>query len=483
MGAQSALTDFKLRVRHIPWLFRILKTGKNALETSPLYPALLRLACKTFPSWVGLRARLANDMAANGDREGSLKLARDLAALPDTSHDLLISIQPIFHLQGQPKEGSDILKRAERLRLDANESLQLDQLGLRFFSPNVFHNIGHLALIDSFLKAEKLGLLPTCHNIMVGPMKEYSNPAYARMWGEQMTLIEDPTTLSMLTPLINRLEQHLGMITLADGTMKDHVPFLRDVSLNWPQENSALLSLSDEHKARGRQRLRSLGIPDDAWFVGLHVRQGGDGMRGLRDADINSYHLAVGEIHKRGGWVIRMGDASMPEMAPVPGAVDYVHTDLHADWMDVFLWAEGKFFIGTGSGPCVVPTTFDKPVVITNWVPLGNRMPGREDLLLPKQMRHRSNGQYLTMEERIGPDVAYIESRAALNALNIDIIDNDADEIQAAVIEMLERLDGTAQYSDNHTALQARSDHWAAQVAAAPTRMARVFLDKYSDLF
>jgi hypothetical protein len=109
-------------------------------------------------------------------------------------------------------------------------------------------------------------------------------------------------------------------------------------------------------------------MPEGAWFVGLHVREGTDRMHDVRNSDISTYRLAVEEIAKRGGWVLRMGDRSM---RPWPNTIDYAHSAERKDWMDVFLWAEGRFFIGTGSRPQLIPQTFGKPVAIANWGPLG----------------------------------------------------------------------------------------------------------------
>src|SRR5262249_1892239 len=144
--------------------------------------------------------------------------------------------------------------------------------------------------------------------------------------------------------------------------------FGRQVQLKWEAEQRGpLLKLTPEHCARGYDRLRELGVPESAMFADLHVREAADTIPNVRNAVINSYRPAVGEVANRGGWLLRMGDSKMRPLPAWPNTVDYARSGRREDWMDVFIWAEGRFFIGTGSGPQIIPTTFGKPVAIANF--------------------------------------------------------------------------------------------------------------------
>ena len=46
--------------------------------------------------------------------------------------------------------------------------------------------------------------------------------------------------------------------------------------------------------------------------------------------------------------------------------IDYACSDLRSDWMDIFLCAQCRFFIGCQSGLSAVPSVFGVPVVMTD---------------------------------------------------------------------------------------------------------------------
>ena len=93
-------------------------------------------------------------------------------------------------------------------------------------------------------------------------------------------------------------------------------------------------------------------MPPDAWFVALHVRESGfwksldTKFPNNRSADIATYLPAIREITRRGGWVIRVGDAEMGALPPMEHVIDYAHSPAKSDWMDVFLYGGCRFFIG-----------------------------------------------------------------------------------------------------------------------------------------
>ena len=61
-----------------------------------------------------------------------------------------------------------------------------------------------------------------------------------------------------------------------------------------------------------------LGLPPDAWYVCFHVREGGysGDFDNIRNCDIDNYVEAMQYITSKGGWVVRMGDASMKILPP-----------------------------------------------------------------------------------------------------------------------------------------------------------------------
>ena len=135
---------------------------------------------------------------------------------------------------------------------------------------------------------------------------------------------------------------------------------------------SSYFKLSDHHREMGLQALKQLGVPGDAWYVTLHVRE--PGFRGpegttedWRNANPLDYIKAIKAVTKAGGWVFRMGDPSMTPLPKMPQVIDYALNEIRCDWMDIFLGATCKFLIGTGSGYYHIPAFFGVPCIMTNF--------------------------------------------------------------------------------------------------------------------
>ena len=162
-----------------------------------------------------------------------------------------------------------------------------------------------------------------------------------------------------------------------------------------------------------------------------------------------------------GGWVIRMGDPSMVALPSMPNVLDYCHSDLRSDWMDVFIAAHCRFMIGTSSGPAYVPPLYGVPSVLTNWWPPAQRPWHPSDIFIPKMMRRMVDGRLLTLSETLREPFSYCHSLNYLGQVeNIRVEDNDPEVIRAAVLEMFDRLEGgAAQASDVEDAQAARRRH------------------------
>jgi len=74
----------------------------------------------------------------------------------------------------------------------------------------------------------------------------------------------------------------------------------------------------------------------------------------IRNANISDYTDAMRAIVARGGWCIRVGDPTMRPLDPIPGVVDYARSSSKSDWMDLFLCARCRFFLGNTSGYSVL---------------------------------------------------------------------------------------------------------------------------------
>jgi putative glycosyltransferase (TIGR04372 family) len=478
----------KPRLKRYPAAFRVYDAmswaftrSHAAVEVKRFFP---RVGNTIFPMWLGPRYKLARRYAVEGKLDKARAIADDiLTRKPDFNDFRIYWIGGIYWLQGRYEDAYRLFERVEVERYELARELQYDRLQLRFFLGMHFTPIGHLGMLDKYVKAEMLGMIPRQTNVLTGAEQDFANPAYLRYWEKYLSRITNPRTIALLAPLSSALQQHLNLVRVG-GTVHNFVAFARDAQLRWEAEGRRpLLELSAEHRERGYRRLHEVGVPNGAWFVGLHVREGSDRTRDVRNADIASYRLAVDEIAKRGGWVLRMGDPSMRPLPPWPNTVDYAHSARREDWMDVFLWAEGRFFIGTASGPQIIPTTFGKPVAIANYGPIANVFVGKDDILLPKHYWNKKEERYLTLAERMSPEYGFGESISAFASTGIRVVDNSPEELRELVIEMMDRLDGRHAETEHERLLQARFAEVAAAHEVYPARIARAFLSRHPDLF
>jgi len=224
----------------------------------------------------------------------------------------------------------------------------------------------------------------------------------------------------------------------------------------------------------------------DSWFVCLQVRDSGywgENYTNYRNADINTYLLAIQSIVEQGGWVIRMGDPTMKPLPSIPRVIDYAHSKIKSDRMDVFLCASCRFFIGTCSGLSFLPSCFGVPVAMTNLVLMRTRMFSNRDIYIPKMYWSVSDEQYVSFADAMAPPLGHAYTEQGLSQLGIKLVNNTPDEINDLVLEMLDRLNDTIKYTKEDSLLQAKFDKLADTFKCFGfSRIGRDFLRKYAKL-
>lgn len=355
-----------------------------------------------------------------------------------------------FHFCGRVAFADRIYQARVDWHNDQARQQQLDQLGVRFLR-DFSTNVGHIGFLDQYVKKGMLGQRCPAEPVLVTGLKPVANPCYLDYWAQHLPRrISDPATYLRIAPMVDLLEDHTHGMMDAQGRQTISYLYGDYVSVlgQWDREGRGpLLTLSEADVRRGEERLRDLGVPEGAWFVCVHARE--DAWDRVRNVEIDSYRLAMETICARGGWVIRMGDAGMTPMPEMPGVIDYARSPLKSDWMDVFLWARNRFFLGTASGPCQVPPTFGVPCVLTNWAPIFAPVFYDADICIYKRYFQGPEARELSFPELLSSPIGYISSSVFLARQGIRLQDNTAEEIHEAVVEMLDRLDGQAPPPDD----------------------------------
>lgn len=375
---------------------------------------------------------------------------------------------------GRMREAIGLYRQANQIRLTqraASSANKYDRYCLldQFW----FGSIGHIANIDYVAKLHILeGRNPDDMILYVRSGAAVANRFLLEQWRPHLRFITDPRKLPFPEAFVAPLALDF-YVPEVNGIEKDYLWELAARTYRrWAAEpRSALLRLPEETCERGRKALASAAVPPDAWFVALHVREPGYAthhrdLHGVLNANIADYMPAIREITQRGGWVIRMGDPSMTKLPPIPNVLDYSHSAIRSDWMDVFLAAACRFFIGTSSGVCYVAQDYGVPCVLTNWWPPAQRPWHAGDIFVPKILRREAGGQILSLEESLHEPFGYCNSKSYLREQHGAVVEaNDPEDICCAVVEMLERFDGSSSYEKYDLAARKRAEIIYASVA------------------
>lgn len=175
--------------------------------------------------------------------------------------------------------------------------------------------------------------------------------------------------------------------------------------LNWSQQfndKNFRLTLPAELELQCTEEALRLGLPAAAWYVCIHVREGGYSKdeTNFRNSDIKNYIESIKYITSQGGWVIRMGDSSMQKLPSIEQVIDYANHPAKNALLDIYLIEGCDFFIGTSSGMIHVAELFNKPMLFTNAVSYLNDLPQKpEDLIIFKHVKSKSMNRELSLRE------------------------------------------------------------------------------------
>jgi putative glycosyltransferase (TIGR04372 family) len=380
----------------------------------------------------------------------------------------------LYNGLGRMREAIELFQQANRIRLSNRAFCGFDGYDEYCLLDGFWTtHIGHTAQIDYVIKLRMLdGRDPKDTLLYVPRLNEVPNRFLVEQWRPHLRLITDAGEL----PFPEKCAKDIALDFYVPGVSGVGRYYLWELAAQtyqrWAREGrKPLLRLTEEVQDRGRKALASAGMPPEAWFVSLHVREPlfkrhHRALHGVLDANIGDYKQAIDEIVRRGGWVIRMGDPSMTALPALPNVLDYCHSAIRSDWMDVFLAATSRFFIGTPSGVCYVAQDYGVPCVLTNWWPPAQRPWHPGDIFVPKLLRRTQSGETLSLAESLNEPFGYCHSESYLRESHgISVHDNDPEEIRDAIVEMIERTGGRPNYDKGDLAMRERAEGIYASIA------------------
>lgn len=218
--------------------------------------------------------------------------------------------------------------------------------------------------------------------------------------------------------------------------------------LDWPDqfdEKDCKLRLPAQLEYRCSQAALKLGLPPNAWYVCLHVREGGYSKdeTNFRNSDIENYIESIKYITSQGGWVIRVGDASMQRLPSMEQVIDYANYPEKNALLDIYLVEKCDFFIGTSSGMIHVAELFNKPMLFTNAVSYLNDLPQKiGDLIIFKHVKSKLMNRNLSLREWL--DSCNKIEPATWSSGDWEYIQNTSAEILVATKQFLGDRTGSA---------------------------------------
>ena len=207
--------------------------------------------------------------------------------------------------------------------------------------------------------------------------------------------------------------------------------------------DNSFFKLSEEYSQKAILECEKLGLDSRQWFVGLHIRNEGSG-EARRNQPIESYIKAILEVRERGGWVVRIGDTSMVPLPRMEHVIDLVVSDDARKDLHAYILAKCRFFIGTSSGPSSVPPLFGIPTLITNTTSPGRNVltAAKNSIYIPKILTNLDY-EMISLEQILKSKDAFGELEISnLRKSGMRLVPNSEDEIQLAVTEMFNRLEG-----------------------------------------
>jgi putative glycosyltransferase (TIGR04372 family) len=314
---------------------------------------------------------------------------------------------------------------------------------------------GHIGLLDSYIKMARLGMYPDANYVVLAPENKISNRAYLDYWWQHFTIVHDDDLVADLFPYQRLIGDNFMAYPGEGGTAEPWTRAAARAQIAWAEQRRApLLSLTASDMQTGRDTLAALGVPADAWYVGLHVREGSyygessGGMSTHRNARIEDYFPAIKAITDRGGYVVRLGDSSMRPLPEIPRVVDYALNAQKSPQADIFLCATCHFIIGTTSGLTTAALSFGTPMLLVNCISNDWQLWSADTDFIVKPVWDIRGKRALSFAETFSqPIQGYLINALVMRRHGLEAIPNTPEEIESAVVYKMGRLDGRIQFN------------------------------------
>lgn len=237
---------------------------------------------------------------------------------------------------------------------------------------------------------------------------------------------------------------------LWDYAYKDNEIFLD------PKITAEYLLLTSEEEEEARKKKEIMGLSGsfvcvssrDATYLNTTHPDVDTSYHDFRNTDINNLVLSADYLADKGITMVRMG-RYVKDKVKFDNCIDYAN-NFYDELMDIALMRDCKFYVGDGSGINLLPLTLNTPCALKNVVPVfidvcGACPQNSNNLLIFKKYYSIVEERFLSIREMMKIDreiksCGYNGKKYA--ELNIEVIENSAEEILDLVMEINARIDG-----------------------------------------
>jgi len=368
------------------------------------------------------------------------------------------------------------LESADQIQEEAASKLTSQGENLRFIGTSITGSIGHMAIAMG-IRARMRILGESKQNYLVISSKS-ANDSLLHLWQKYFPVLSvSNSDAAAIERNFWPLFDHVQTVKTSTGVtdlISAHNRFARAYELN---ANLPVLTISQEVEDCALDRFKEWGWDPKGWFVTFHIRENKSDIPGYgRNADPETYLPSIRKILDLGGNVVRIDNRGMSALPKIDGFMDLSQSHKTDDWLDLFLMARCKFFVGTTSGPLIVPSLFGTRILATNAPDLGKFVYLPKALMLPKRVR-RGDGSLLTLRQQLNSPAGLSDSWLKnINGESLFWDENSPGDILSAVEEMLDDGFGTIE------SIQQQAFEEIIEAGASDsTLIAKSFLAEHSD--
>lgn len=316
---------------------------------------------------------------------------------------------------------------------------------IRFYSVNS-SRLGHFSVnIEIFLnkiREEKKNSKIICFLEVINGKVIVCNKALLEIWKDKLTIL--PSILIYpIYKLINLTKYKDKYIFHLENSDRDINQYF--------DNRKPFIKFTERDLNRGEKLLQSVGIPNNADFVCLNIREGNYLKNHIPDYDFN-YHdyrnikidnfvKAIKFLNEKKIYVIRVGrHIKKPVNYRNKLFIDLYNYKITDDFFDIYMAYKCMFCFGVSSGFDGLANIFRKNLGLIQ-VPVGDlRTQSFRHTFITKHHFCEKNKKNLSLSEIFEKNLAYAYKSEIYKEKNIKLVDNSEEEIKDLVKEVYQRV-------------------------------------------